>query len=32
MEKRDQLVDQLEKRLAQRTVSEALVTVRWAVV
>jgi hypothetical protein len=31
MEKRDQLVDQLEKRLAQRTQSEALFTIRWAV-
>ena len=32
MEKRDQLVDQLEKRLAQRTASETLFTIRWAVV
>jgi predicted nucleic acid-binding Zn-ribbon protein len=32
MEKRDQLVDQLEKRLAQRTTTEMLFTVRWAVV
>ena len=31
MEKRDQLVDQLEKRLAQRTEAEALFTIRWAV-
>ncbi len=32
MEKRDQLIDQLEKRLAQRTSSETLFTIRWAVV
>jgi len=32
MEKRDALVDQLEKRLAQRTAVEALFTVRWTVV
>jgi hypothetical protein len=32
MDKRDELVDQLEKRLAQRTASEALFTIRWAVV
>jgi len=32
MDKRDQLVDQLEKRLAQRTASETLFTIRWAVV
>jgi len=31
MEKRDQLVDRLEKRLAQRTATETLFTVRWAV-
>jgi hypothetical protein len=31
MEKRDQLVDQLEKRLAQRTSHETLFTIRWAV-
>jgi hypothetical protein len=31
MEKRDQLVDQLEKRLAQRTQSAPLFTIRWAV-
>jgi len=32
MEKRDQLIDQLEKRLAQRTHAETLFTIRWAVV
>ncbi|PIV80861.1 ATP-dependent helicase [bacterium CG17_big_fil_post_rev_8_21_14_2_50_64_8] len=32
MEKRDQLIDQLEKRLAQQTVTETLFTIRWAVV
>jgi exonuclease VII large subunit len=32
MEKRDQLVDQLEKRLAQRTATETLFTIGWAVV
>lgn len=32
MDKRDQLVDQLEKRLAQRTDTETLFTIRWAVV
>jgi superfamily II DNA or RNA helicase len=32
MEKRDQLIDQLEKRLAQRTTTETLFTIRWAVV
>jgi len=32
MEKRDGLIDQLEKRLAQRTVTETLFTLRWAVV
>jgi hypothetical protein len=32
MEKRDHLVDQLEKRLAQRTAAETLFTIRWAVV
>ena len=32
MDKRDQLVDQLEKRLAQRTATETLFTIRWAVV
>jgi ERCC4-related helicase len=32
MEKRDQLIDQLEKRLAQRTTTEPLFSIRWAVV
>src|SRR5690606_27544047 len=32
MEKRDQLIDQLEKRLAQRTSTETLFSIRWAVV
>ena len=32
MEKRDALIDSLEKRLAQRTATEALFTIRWAVV
>ncbi len=32
MEKRDSLVDQLERRLAQRTETEALFTIRWRVV
>lgn len=32
MEKRDQLIDQLEKRLSQRTATENLFTIRWAVV
>lgn len=31
MEKRDQLIDQLEKRLTQRTSMETLFTVRWAI-
>jgi hypothetical protein len=31
MEKRDQLVDSLERRLAQRTESESLFAIRWAV-
>ncbi|MGE5481424.1 MAG: SNF2-related protein [Bacteroidota bacterium] len=31
MEKRDQLIDQLEKRLAQRTATETLFTIRWVV-
>ncbi len=31
MEKRDHLIDQLEKRLAQRTETETLFTIRWAV-
>lgn len=32
MEKRDQLIDQLEKRLTQHTSKETLFTIRWAVV
>jgi hypothetical protein len=32
MEKRDALVDALEKRMQQRTVSEPLFTIRWQVV
>jgi ERCC4-related helicase len=32
MEKRDSLVDQLERRLAQRTETETLFTVRWNVI
>ncbi len=32
MEKRDRLIDQLEKRLAQRTTWETLFTIQWAVV
>ena len=32
MEKRDQLIDQLEQRLVQRTQAEILFTIRWAVV
>jgi hypothetical protein len=32
MEKRDQLIDQLEKRLSQRTTTETLFSIRWAVV
>ena len=32
MDKRDALIDQLEKRLAQRTATETLFTIRWAVV
>ena len=31
MEKRDGLIDQLEKRLAQRTQTESLFSIRWAV-
>jgi len=31
MEKREELIDQLEKRLAQCTESETLFTIRWAV-
>ncbi len=32
MEKRDGLIDQLERRLAQRTEAETLFTIRWRVV
>jgi hypothetical protein len=32
MEKRDALIDQLERRLAQRTQAEKLSTIRWRVV
>jgi hypothetical protein len=32
MEKRDSLIDQLERRLAQRTETETLFTIRWQVV
>ncbi|MCZ7607819.1 MAG: DEAD/DEAH box helicase [Planctomycetota bacterium] len=32
MLKRDQLIDQLEKRLVQKTQAETLFTIRWAVV
>jgi hypothetical protein len=32
MEKRDSLIDQLERRLAQRTESETLFAIRWQVV
>jgi SNF2 domain-containing protein/helicase-like protein len=31
MEKRDQLIDSLERRLAQQTETETLFTIRWAV-
>jgi predicted nucleic acid-binding Zn-ribbon protein len=31
MEKRDQLIGQLEQRLTQRTASERLFTIRWKV-
>jgi len=31
MEKRDSLIESLERRLAQRTVTEALFTIRWGV-
>ncbi len=31
IEKRDQLIDSLERRLAQRTETETLFTIRWAV-
>lgn len=30
--KRDELIDQLEKRMAQRTTTETLFTIRWSVV
>ena len=32
MEKRDSLIDALEKRMQQRTENDALFTVRWQVV
>ena len=32
MEKRDQLIDSLERRLAQRTETETLFTIQWSVV
>jgi ERCC4-related helicase len=32
MEKRDSLIDQLERRLAQRTEAETIFTIRWRVV
>jgi hypothetical protein len=32
MEKRDQLIDRLERRLAQHATTETLFTIRWAVV
>ncbi len=32
MDKRDRLIDDLEKRLAQKTTTETLFTIRWAVV
>jgi len=32
IEKRDQLIDQLEKRIAQKTETEKLFTIRWSVV
>lgn len=32
MEKRDQLIDQLEKRLVQRTSTQTLFTIRWRVI
>ncbi|MFO0453914.1 MAG: helicase, partial [Pseudomonadota bacterium] len=32
MAKRDALIDQLERRLAQRTEAETLFTIRWRVV
>ena len=31
IEKRDQLIDSLERRLAQRAEAETLFTIRWAV-
>ena len=31
IEKRDQLIDSLERRLAQRIETETLFTIRWAV-
>ena len=31
IEKRDQLIDSLERRLAQRVETETLFTIRWAV-
>lgn len=32
MQKRDGLIESLERRLSQKTSTEALFTVRWAVV
>ncbi len=32
MEKRDRLIDELEQRLAQKTATETLFTIRWAVI
>ena len=32
MEKRDRLIDELERRLAQKTATETLFTIRWAVI
>jgi CRISPR/Cas system type I-B associated protein Csh2 (Cas7 group RAMP superfamily) len=32
MQKRDTLIDQLEKRLAQKTQAEQLFTIRWSVI
>ena len=31
MEKRDSLIESLERRLAQHTATDALFTIRWAV-
>jgi len=31
LDKRDQLIDQLEQRLAQNTIAERLFTIRWRV-